>query len=414
MKVYKVGFFCNRMRGLRFLVALFLLVLAIDFVSAQTCNPNQIIFKISDITNAHAEEWNGTAYTKELCFNHFFEGDFAGSSPHDSDASGSNKVVGLSSSTNAHLESPNESNYGVGVFYGDLECRIETLARCDFTLKGHESTRIGSLSSLTNAHFDRGINYGFYLCCASASHDPNVDPSACGNGIVDVGEECDGGNSGKVCSDVLGSDYGGGDLKCYDSGDWQGRGCTWNTEFCYDTTSMICKDFEKLLPVVPVNNCGDINDINQANLTAEGITPEGTLEEYKESVCNSCYQWIGRNVCNEAGDSGECLSGSPRCVWDASLSGGAGCRLEYSLLGGVCEISRVEGSESECSPGDSFKTVNYTDSCDPSCQFPNGCPRQIPCPRVVQLPFFDKTGFIATILIIGLIYLSYIIIEKKK
>src|SRR3989344_1408775 len=125
---------------------LFFVVLAYS-VSAVVCsNQNQILFKISDATNAHAEIWNGANnYPQELCFDNFFQSSGSG------DRSGSaGLVVRLSDNTNAHIEEPIGANYNVEVRYDDLVCGI-TNDLCEGYQNGAGSYII-SVSGITNAH----------------------------------------------------------------------------------------------------------------------------------------------------------------------------------------------------------------------------------------------------------------------
>jgi len=108
--------------------------------SAATCtgNSDYIIMRLSDVTNAHGALAGQGTFTDVLCCN-FGEG--------DTTCTADNKILGLSSSTNAHAEKPELSNYGNSVCY-------DSLTNCGFvstTLASDEIEIIG-LSSDTNAH----------------------------------------------------------------------------------------------------------------------------------------------------------------------------------------------------------------------------------------------------------------------
>jgi len=71
-----------------------------------------------------------------------------------------NKIIGLSSETNAHAESPSQYNYDVDVCYGDLRCASSS-GDCPLIYP----IEILSLSSFTNAHIGSFADYPIKVCC---------------------------------------------------------------------------------------------------------------------------------------------------------------------------------------------------------------------------------------------------------
>ncbi len=150
------------------LVAVFLL--AISMVSA-----SDVILKLSSLTNAHGELWNGTAYTTQITYSSVFGSAYNGTNPNT--CTGSNRVLKLSAITNAHAEAPTGTAYNTQVCYGDLNCTYRTGA-CNA-----DERCVVTLSATTNAHL-AGCNlippaggtgsYTNKICCKSAG---GVSPS---------------------------------------------------------------------------------------------------------------------------------------------------------------------------------------------------------------------------------------------
>ena len=146
----------------------------------QCADSSQRILKITSLSNAHAELWNGSGnYAIEICFDEIFGFDYNGQSPQE--CTGSNTVLrladGTTSETNAHAERREESNpeYGLEVCYGDLDCRtIPANQDC-----APEEKEIVSLSDATNAHLetndsDQYVSASEYKVCCFSGGGGNV------------------------------------------------------------------------------------------------------------------------------------------------------------------------------------------------------------------------------------------------
>lgn len=162
------------------LLVVLTLVCVTSIASAAVCsNPSQTILRLSANTNAQAELWNGSgAYTQEVCYDTIFGVTYGGASPHT--CTGSNEVVGLSASTNAHSEYPALTTYTTQVCYGNLICTPRQGA-CQGTER-----EIISLSANTNAQAELASSnvYTDKICCSSSGQ---TQP-ACSDGIDNDGD----------------------------------------------------------------------------------------------------------------------------------------------------------------------------------------------------------------------------------
>ena len=148
-------------RNLRFFIAGLLLIILIGLSSAASCSlqtscsADNSVLRLSDITNAHGEEYNQANYAQILCC------DFTGTHT----CSETNKVLGLSDITNAHAEIPSYTLYTTEVCFGDLECTNFT-SSCDTNYP----IEMVSLYQDTNSHLAEfsDLNYNVKICCKSS------------------------------------------------------------------------------------------------------------------------------------------------------------------------------------------------------------------------------------------------------
>lgn len=155
-----------------------------------TCSSNDAIFSIYDYGNAHGELGNLSSYGYKICYGQIFNKS-APANPRE--CIGSNEVISLSSTTNAH--GAEKGSYLTKICYGDLVCNVRE-GMCNLGEKG-----VASLSSRTNAHL--GV-YGVYggsgvaglkVCCLSQSIDATdfagkaiIDSDS--DGIGDAQDNC--------------------------------------------------------------------------------------------------------------------------------------------------------------------------------------------------------------------------------
>ena len=89
--------------GFLFLIIMGLVMFTPEVSAQNTCsNSSQIILKLSNLSNAHGEWWDGTNYLQEVCYDSIFGVTYGGTNPHD--CTGTNNVIDLSGITNAHGE----------------------------------------------------------------------------------------------------------------------------------------------------------------------------------------------------------------------------------------------------------------------------------------------------------------------
>ncbi len=151
-------------RGFDFLVFLLAIVFvsisisALTFTVQDNCVPTKTVMKLSSETNAHGELWDQGNYNTYLCStdegSHSCEGDMA------------NKVIGLSNYTNAHGEIPEINNgyLGNNVCFENLRCENFS-GSCPPT----HTLEMVSLSGDTNAHIGNFDNYDTKICCSDVS-----------------------------------------------------------------------------------------------------------------------------------------------------------------------------------------------------------------------------------------------------
>lgn len=143
---------------------------------------SQLIFRIHQQTNAHAELYNGTGnYPEEICYDAIFGSAYAGATPHKCTAS--NTVLWAYAATNAHVAQVTSPSYLTQICFGNLRCLYKAV--CD--LAGEQC--IATISDTTNAHVSSlcsGVeSYSIKVCCSVA-----VIPPDCGDGDIDAGEVC--------------------------------------------------------------------------------------------------------------------------------------------------------------------------------------------------------------------------------
>ena len=97
-------------------------------------------------------------YDYSICYPDIFGEDYTGANPHA--CVGGNKVLGLSSVSDAHAEVPELNNYRTSICYGDLVCGSDNACIPDEEI-------VASLYSETNSHVAAGDfpGYDIKICC---------------------------------------------------------------------------------------------------------------------------------------------------------------------------------------------------------------------------------------------------------
>jgi cysteine-rich repeat protein len=139
----------------------------------------QTIFRISSINSALAQTPIFQTYPITFEYDNLFGSPYLGDNP--TMCNGTNLVVKLSQDTSA-LGAASDFSYPVDICYGDLVC-TQKQGSCNIELG---EVAIASMSSLYNAFFGLPGAYENTICCTAGPVVP-----VCGNGVVEVGEQCD-------------------------------------------------------------------------------------------------------------------------------------------------------------------------------------------------------------------------------
>jgi hypothetical protein len=210
--------------------------------------------------------------------------------------------------------------YNAGDLSCSRHCRIET-GNCynddpcgNGAIDNNEACDGGNFGGRTCA--DYGYDGGELGCsdaCDAIDTSGCYNNDPCGNGAIDNGETCDGGNvGGRTCTDL---GYDGGDLGCADS-------CN-----AYDTSN--CYNDE------PTDECGN-----------------GTVDPGEECDGNDLHG----KVCGDYGHAGGTLKCNPDCSYDFSDCNSCGDgRIQQGeacdgadLMGATCEGEGYDGGQISC------------------------------------------------------------------
>ena len=117
---------------------------------------NYTVLRISALTNAHAQLPSIGTYPYVVCCPLIVE-----NVTSNTTCSGTNEIVGLAATTNAHLERPEGTIYTVTSCFEDFKCISTTVTNCtsDYPLG------VLSISSTTNAHAGGFDDYPTKICC---------------------------------------------------------------------------------------------------------------------------------------------------------------------------------------------------------------------------------------------------------
>lgn len=151
-----------------FLSANLISAISCDVRTRATCNDtyypmNHIVMGLSANTNAHGQNATGVnpLYDSVLCC------DSGSPIGNVCTVIPSNKIVGLSSLTNAHAQTPDLGTYTTNICYGNIQC-IGSIDNCGSGTASSYNFSILSLSATTNAHLSNYSGAGSYstkICC---------------------------------------------------------------------------------------------------------------------------------------------------------------------------------------------------------------------------------------------------------
>ncbi|MDP3917443.1 MAG: hypothetical protein Q8Q42_04125 [Nanoarchaeota archaeon] len=423
--------------GLAILLTIFF---NLNIIEAGTmCADNQIILRLSSPTNAHGEVWNGAGgYTTEICYDRIF-GAPAVNTDRTCQSLNTNKVVGLSASTNAHAEDPSLSNYPINVCYGDLSCTART-GSC----VGNESLVV-SLSANTNAHLSNSSSYPVSICCTAAA-----PPISCtlNSASWDVTETVEGQNvdlevittncQGLAMSfDVKERDgFGGSDDNVATNpvnvnvaldgtavtnwtAEWQAEGWPESDPPEYYFTATLVSTGE---------NIQSSNELLVYQTIPE--LPEGIVicSDYgNQQACNDDLYQVADNSVPASVDCSD-PNVDCSCSWNTgTMSCDASWTQQNSSGSDIGTCYYVESSTDTCED-DGYLTVDliatwiWDSSCDSACQTQNqplaaSCQSSqevFQCPAQIPLPFFTFYNLLAALVLIAIVYWAISMRKRKR
>lgn len=450
---------------------LFILIGARDVSAATTCNlANQFIFGISARTNAHAASDSG--YDFQICFDNYFKGSYSGPGGANRVIG-----LSGTTNAHAEDPARNSAGYS-GVVYGDLKCEIRdamSVGWCKDIPTPGRGCRIAFLSAETNAHVALGsgnhFRYSSELCCASSSaackcnydgvcddgthgqpngetpdNCPDCDSlvNVCGDGEITGDEQCDCGTpgnwncadnnipgydlDGKTCAEVVPGSSG--TLSCYAPDNtnecrFDKTGCTvpdlgWCTDWDGTNFAFLWRDANG---DHPLNAC---NDYNLLNVNPDWPGLPDTAWDFRKHACNLDCSNVAWNDPSLPPDAS-----SASCNWtytDNNQAAGQ-CRLVYDIYGHDCRVDVIDSGE--CNAESNTKTIKIRvtnmeggpaidcgrcpeDNPDNDGNSVNTCQQEVPCPKVLQLPFFNWKNFVAALILISVVYMLYVALIKKR
>ena len=148
------------------IISLLTIILSANSQALYSCDNNQTIILLSGTSNAHASTSLTSGYSTRICFNEIFENNYLGANPNQ--CTGTNKVVRISGTTNAHLEDPTQTTQGyTDVCFGNLVCTPRTLQNC----QNYEQL-VMKLYSATNSHglVSQGTSAPINICCRTTTN----------------------------------------------------------------------------------------------------------------------------------------------------------------------------------------------------------------------------------------------------
>ncbi len=413
------------------IIFLLLWLLSLTFISAQqnpscvittpnNCQaPNNILMYFSGTTNAHASLTANFPSNYVLCCN--FEG--------QNSCDGDNKILGLSSSANAHAERPESNLYNQNICYTGFSQTLSSNSN-----PGGDFVEILPLSSTTNAHL--GLNYNFKIYGipvedGGGGNDECVLTSAywkIGNDRIDERNRFvvrgDSVNlvaeSNNLCNDEQVS------FKVVND---ENQRSYYNVGDSALSNGMAVKSWTTILE--PSSRFAEyyFNAIKGEQTINSGNQQNQMLFVYNADVINQCRDYLDRALCikdpenvarnsvqNPARCEGEGITCACRWFNDEEPE----CKGVYLYGGdedeGICKFnSRII---KDCEQGEGFMTTEITaEWTGPEDGiYPIDCiggTRTIECPTYIALPFFNIYNFIISILVIGILY-GVLVLRKKN
>ncbi len=393
-------------------------------------NEYKVVMSISDSTNAHGALADQGTFVPVLCCN-FGTG--------DTTCTDNNKIIALSSSTNAHAEAPDliSPNYATDVCYDSLkDCSsVDSGFSC-----GIGEIEVVYISNLINAHIEAvdSQNYESKICCVieypeiceltSATWESETVVEETNVDVIVNGTSCDGET---ISFEVFrGSDACDGEISgctnpenvVFESGSTSVSGI-WTANPSHDdkysfVATVVANPDETVTSSTP-----DLLVLAECPYDPEPILCKGYTDE---DDCNSNFCNI--NLQDSTPTTVDCEDPTMNCgcTWNITTSE---CAFSWTVESGGSEVGTcvyTQFTEDNCDDG--FLTFDWTalwtwdDGCNPTCREENQAladqckegHRDTPCPAQIPLPFFNLYSLVATLIIIAMVYTIIILSKKKK
>ncbi|MDO8555791.1 MAG: hypothetical protein Q7R96_01285 [Nanoarchaeota archaeon] len=298
---------------------------------ATTCPTGKdTLFRLSSPTNAHGAIYT-ELYSYKVCSPYTIPG-----ASHTCATSGSNIILRLSDTSNAHAETAEEENYDIAICYADFSCttvnKPTTGTGCSTT-----SVCIASLSENTNAHLGACNDYDINICCSSqqgtGTDQYPQDPCS----FQDLGDQC-------------------GEISCNTDTD--------NDEAYTDTTEIYGCD------LAPKDPCSTYTF--KDNCDGQGCDLTDTTTNNYEQACS--ITTCGDDI-DPAIDTGENCA---VCSGDAGCNNGQTCCLGTTTGTATCQTTTC--APTSIFPGCTFGlTQNATGTCICKTAVDDYCPTDQSC-----------------------------------
>ncbi len=261
-----------------------------DFRLASQCSTtpwNNTVMRISGLSNAHGEVWNGEGnYPYVICCNWT-------ASSRTCESDGSNVLVRLSSPTNAHAETKDWDVYPISICYEGLLCEDMSGCNSDYYLE------LLSLSGLTNAHIGEydPLTSAVDICCKNENEIPTGMNCAESGGFL-----C---SPPSVCTSN----------SIYITGLLPGEVCC-SQECCTPLDfSDVCTDLGRICGNFS-NSCGGIINCGSCNTGEECVEQAGQC--FDSSSCSVGYVSWDRSYASEGQSVSLYVAGTNIC-WGSSV-----------------------------------------------------------------------------------------------
>jgi cysteine-rich repeat protein len=168
-----------------------------NIVDITTCNPDDVLFQTSDITNAHVYQAGTDASIAPYAacpFPNQGTGDPADYQCHNTCANNPNNancnaILNANRLTNAHAEQKDQTNYLNQFCFTGVQCEYTTFPE-DCSTLGPDYVCVATMSDISNAHVGDCTSspYSIHICCQVTGGTTPTSPDADNDGVQDDGD----------------------------------------------------------------------------------------------------------------------------------------------------------------------------------------------------------------------------------